>query len=96
LTTGGNNSNTVFSGTISDGAGVLALTKTGTGTMTLSGTNTYSGGTTVAGGVISVTADTNLGNIAGGVNLAGGELLTTADGFISARGLSRSVRRDPL
>ena len=88
--TAGDIADTTFSGTISNGAGVLALTKVGAGTLTLSGTNTYSGGTTVAGGVVSVAADANLGNIAGGINLAGGELLTTVDGFISGRTVTLS------
>ena len=53
LTSGGDNSSTTFSGTIKDGAtNKLALTKTGTGTMTLSGNNTYSGTTTVDNGTL--------------------------------------------
>jgi fibronectin-binding autotransporter adhesin len=52
LTAGGNNLRTIFSGTLSDGVGVLKLTKTGTEILTLSGTNTYSGATLVATGVL--------------------------------------------
>ncbi len=59
LTTGGNNSSTTFSGVIQNGAPALALTKSGTGTLTLApslpGTNTYTGGTLV-----------NVGTLAGG------------------------------
>jgi autotransporter-associated beta strand protein len=84
LTAGGDGSSTVFSGIMSDGTGVLAFSKIGPGTMTLSGNNTYSGGTTVVGGVISVGADVNLGNSVGGITLQGGELLTTGD-FVTAR-----------
>lgn len=47
LTTGANNSSTIFSGVISGSGG---LTKTGSGTLTLSGVNTYSGPTTISGG----------------------------------------------
>ena len=45
-----------FSGTIQNtsGAGAIALTKTGSGTQTLSGINTYTGNTTVEDGTLSI------------------------------------------
>ncbi len=43
-----------FSGTITNGANALALTKTAAGTLTLSGINTYSGTTTVSAGTLQV------------------------------------------
>jgi autotransporter-associated beta strand protein len=43
-----------FGGVIVNGNGIMALTKVGTGTITLSGTNTYSGGTTVIGGTLQM------------------------------------------
>jgi autotransporter-associated beta strand protein len=44
---------TTYSGQLNDGAGKLALTKAGSGTLVLSGdTTTYSGGTTVKGGAL--------------------------------------------
>ncbi len=47
---GGRNTDATFPGTITNGTGPVALTKTGTGTFTLTGNNTYTGPTTVATG----------------------------------------------
>ncbi|RYD78006.1 MAG: hypothetical protein EOP84_14810, partial [Verrucomicrobiaceae bacterium] len=47
--------NSTFSGVIADGAGAVALTKTGTGTQILSGINTYTGPTLIEGGTLLVT-----------------------------------------
>jgi outer membrane autotransporter protein len=51
----------IFDGVISDGAGNVAVTKTGSGRTTLSGTNTYSGLTTVSAGTLEVSNDAGLG-----------------------------------
>ena len=48
LNAGGDNLSTTFSGTLVNGSGTLALTKSGTGTMILTGANTYTGGTTIS------------------------------------------------
>jgi hypothetical protein len=62
-----------FSGYISDGAGTIALVKTGTNTQILSGSGAYSGGVTVNAGTLQVTGATPstvssaLGAPAGGV-----------------------------
>ncbi|MGC4013411.1 MAG: autotransporter-associated beta strand repeat-containing protein [Luteolibacter sp.] len=56
LTVGNNNATSTFAGIVADNTGTggtLALTKTGTGTLTLSGTNTYTGTTTVTGGTLA-------------------------------------------
>ncbi|TCS99735.1 autotransporter-associated beta strand repeat-containing protein, partial [Aquabacter spiritensis] len=52
LNTGGDNTSTVYAGAI---GGTGGLTKSGTGTLTLSGANTYSGDTEVTGGGLAVT-----------------------------------------
>ena len=64
-------------------AGTGALIKTDTGMLTLSGPNTYIGSTTVSGGVLSISADTNLGTAPasatpGQLVLNGGTLQATA------------------
>jgi autotransporter-associated beta strand protein len=56
LTVGSDNTSQTFSGTLQDGAGVLALAMTGSsGSLTLTGTNAYSGGTYVYGGTLIAT-----------------------------------------
>ena len=54
VTVGGKNGSSQFDGVIqnSDTTGLIALTKTGTGTFTLTGTNTYGGTTAVNGGTL--------------------------------------------
>jgi autotransporter-associated beta strand protein len=68
LTAGTDNTNTTFSGTIQDGASTTALTKTGTGTLTLTGTNSYTGGTTIAVGALELGSGAS---ILGDVTFAG-------------------------
>nr|WP_051917470.1 autotransporter-associated beta strand repeat-containing protein [Brucella anthropi] len=65
-----------FSGTI---GGTGKLTKNGAGTLTLAGDNSYTGGTVVNAGVLSVSADKNLGDLSGGVQLNSGTLRLTGD-----------------
>ena len=86
LTTGGNNADTIYGGTISGTGG--RLTKTGSGTMTLSGANTYTGSTAVNQGTLTVN-----GSLAGGVDVSSGSLLkgsgtiggaSTVNGTLSA------------
>lgn len=70
---------TTFSGTLGEelvSSRILALTKTGNATLTLSGTSTYSGGTTLSAGTLNVTSNSALGT--GAVTAAGGSLSGTA------------------
>lgn len=69
LTVGGDNSSTVFSGTLQDGAsGFLRLDKVGTGTLELSGTSTnFSNHLIVNGGILKITG--TIDNVAGGTGV---------------------------
>jgi fibronectin-binding autotransporter adhesin len=69
LFTGGDNTSTTFSGTIS-GSG--ALFKLGPGTLTLTGASTYAGGTMIAGGLVNFNSASNFGT--GPILLNGGGL----------------------
>ena len=78
LTTGDSGNDTI-SGIIS---GTGALTKAGSGTLTLSAINTYSGSTTLSAGAISISSSANLGAIPGSADadniiFNGGTLNTT-------------------
>lgn len=55
-------------------AGSVGLTKTTSGTVTLSGANTYTGTTTISGGTLGFSADNNLGASSAAISLNGGTL----------------------
>jgi outer membrane autotransporter protein len=76
LTTGTNNTSTIFSGAIS---GTGSLTKVGSGTLTLAGASDYSGGTTLAGGTLRLANNQALGT---------GALTTTGSVVDYANGVS--------
>jgi autotransporter-associated beta strand protein len=89
LNVGSNNTTTTFSGVMSGTGG--SLTKTGTGTFTLSGANTYTGATTVTGGTLLVNGSTssssavtvNSGTTLGGTGAIGGSVTVNFGGNLS-------------
>lgn len=56
-------------------AGIMALTKQGTGNLNLTGANTYTGGTSIADGKISVSGAGTLGATSSSLTLAGTSIL---------------------
>ncbi|KAB2658097.1 hypothetical protein F9K94_07830 [Brucella tritici] len=73
-----------FGGVIS-GAGQFA--QKGAGETILTASNSYSGGTSITAGTLSVSAESNLGNINGQVAIDGGTL-KYSQGFTSARAIA--------
>ena len=82
LTVGHDNTDTTFAGILKDGNGVLALTKSGMGSLTLTGENTYTGTTTVDNGslivdgsIASPLTTVNSGGTLAGHGIIGGNLV---------------------
>ena len=76
LTVGNGNANGTFSGVIQNTTGTIALTKTGTGTLTLGGSDTYSGGTTLSAGQLNINNASALGT--GTFTISGGTIGNTS------------------
>jgi autotransporter-associated beta strand protein len=91
LTVGASNvASATFSGVIqNNGSGLVALTKTGTGTQTLSGANTYSGATTIANGTLALANNLALQNSA--LDTTGSGVVTFAVTTPTIGGLNGSV-----
>jgi autotransporter-associated beta strand protein len=75
LTVGSSGSSSVFNGVIQNTAGTLALTKNGSGTLTLGGNNTYSGATAVNAGTLKLANATALGSAAGATTVSSNAVL---------------------
>jgi autotransporter-associated beta strand protein len=69
----GGSASTTFSGVISNGSGVVGLTKSGNGTLTLTGANGFTGGAALNGGTLGVGSANALGS-SGGISFGGGTL----------------------
>ncbi len=74
LTTGGANTNTLFSGSIS-GAATSSFFKTGNGTLTLTGNSSYDAMTNISFGVINIRSNTALGSAFGATAINTGAAL---------------------
>jgi fibronectin-binding autotransporter adhesin len=87
LTVGNNDA--TYSGVLSGGG---SLTKTGTGTQTLSGLNVYAGGTSVTGGTLSLGSITALGT--GTLTINGGSLNSNVANLVNANNNAQSWNGD--
>ena len=73
LTVGGNNQSTTYGGLLS---GLGAITKTGTGTLTLTGSNNYAGQTVLNGGVLEMGLAAQSPILTGGgINIQSGHIV---------------------
>jgi autotransporter-associated beta strand protein len=65
-----------------NGAGVVTVVKSGSGSLTLAGTNTYTGPTILNGGTVTIISNANIGDPATGAGLSlDGATLSTATTF---------------
>jgi len=91
LTIGGNNASGSFSGILKNTAGTLTLTKSGSGTQTLTGASTFTGAVNANGGLLAfATSPTTAGPLGNSttVNLNGGGISYTGS---TTNSLNRSL-----
>lgn len=88
LTVGADNGSGVYHGSLISGGGILALTKTGTGTQTLNGASTYTGATAITGGTLAIGNDSALGTGTVNLNVATG---TIRSSDTSTRTISNAI-----
>lgn len=88
ITIGADNGTGNFTGSISDAAGSVAVTKIGTGTQTLSGANNFSGTLAINGGTIKAGSATALGSTAGSTTIANGAALDLNGQTIGAENIT--------
>jgi autotransporter-associated beta strand protein len=90
LTVGANNTNTDFSGGLTDGGMGGSLTKSGTGTLSLSGANNYTGGTVLNSGTLAISNNAAFGTgtvtFASNSTVRGLADLTITNNYIIASG----------
>ncbi|PWU09214.1 MAG: hypothetical protein C5B50_27820 [Verrucomicrobia bacterium] len=67
FTVGAGNAGNTFQGSITNSSGTVALTKTGSGTITLSGANSYAGPTTISTGTLQIGSGSTTGTLGTGL-----------------------------
>jgi len=111
LSVGALNTSTTFSGTMKNGAsntGILALTKVGSGTLTLSGANTYTGDTVISAGTLALASSGSIASaviknnatldvsaVSGGFSVASGQTLMGTGTVIGATTIASGATLAP-